>query len=130
MRFRVPVLTAWSTPGAAMLITSAAGVSMGEAVGAFLVSAALITLSGFSGWFERMIGRIPISIASGMLAGVLLRFGLDAFAAMRSQFALVFPMFCAYLICRRLLPRYAIVVTLLLGIVLAATCLLYPSRCV
>jgi benzoate membrane transport protein len=79
MRFRVPVLTAWSTPGAAMLITSAAGVSMGEAVGAFLVSAALITLSGFSGWFERMIGRIPISIASGMLAGVLLRFGLDAF---------------------------------------------------
>ena len=121
MRFRVPVLTAWSTPGAAMLITSAAGVSMGEAVGAFLVSAALITLSGFSGWFERMIGRIPISIASGMLAGVLLRFGLDAFAAMRSQFALVFPMFCAYLICRRLLPRYAIVVTLLLGIVLAAT---------
>ena len=121
MRFRVPVLTAWSTPGAAMLITSAAGVSMGEAVGAFLVSAALITLSGFSGWFERMIGRIPISIASGMLAGVLLRFGLDAFAAMRSQFALVFPMFCAYLICRRLLPRYAIVVTLLLGVVLAAT---------
>ena len=121
MRFRVPVLTAWSTPGAAMLITSAAGVSMGEAVGAFLVSAVLITLSGFSGWFERMIGRIPISIASGMLAGVLLRFGLDAFAAMRSQFALVFPMFCAYLICRRLLPRYAIVVTLLLGIVLAAT---------
>lgn len=121
MRFRVPVLTAWSTPGAAMLITSAAGVSMGEAVGAFLVSAALITLSGFSGWFERMIGRIPIAIASGMLAGVLLRFGLDAFAAMRSQFALVFPMFCAYLICRRLLPRYAIVVTLLLGIVLAAT---------
>ena len=121
MRFRVPVLTAWSTPGAAMLITSAAGVSMGEDVGAFLVSAALITLSGFSGWFERMIGRIPISIASGMLAGVLLRFGLDAFAAMRSQFALVFPMFCAYLICRRLLPRYAIVVTLLLGIVLAAT---------
>ena len=121
MRLRVPVLTAWSTPGAAMLITSAAGVSMGEAVGAFLVSAALITLSGFSGWFERMIGRIPISIASGMLAGVLLRFGLDAFAAMRSQFALVFPMFCAYLICRRLLPRYAIVVTLLLGIVLAAT---------
>ncbi|MBL8423663.1 MAG: benzoate/H(+) symporter BenE family transporter [Candidatus Accumulibacter phosphatis] len=121
MSFRVPVLTAWSTPGAAMLITSAAGVSMGEAVGAFLVSAALITLSGFRGWFERMIGRIPISIASGMLAGVLLRFGLDAFAAMRSQFALVFPMFCAYLICRRLLPRYAIVVTLLLGVVLAAT---------
>jgi benzoate membrane transport protein len=121
LRFRVPVLTAWSTPGAAMLITSAAGVSMPEAIGAFLVSAALITISGFSGWFERMIGRIPISIASGMLAGVLLRFGLDAFIAMKSQFVLVFPMFCAYLICRRLLPRYAIVVTLLLGVGIAAT---------
>ncbi|MBK7677584.1 MAG: benzoate/H(+) symporter BenE family transporter [Candidatus Accumulibacter sp.] len=121
LRFRVPVLTAWSTPGAAMLITSAAGVSMPEAIGAFLVSAALITISGFSGWFERMIGRVPISIASGMLAGVLLRFGLDAFIAMKSQFVLVFPMFCAYLICRRLLPRYAIVLTLLLGVGIAAT---------
>jgi benzoate membrane transport protein len=120
LRFRVPILTAWSTPGAAMLITSAAGVSMSEAIGAFLVSAALITVSGFSGWFERMIGRIPISIASGMLAGVLLRFGLDAFVAMKSQFVLVFPMFCAYLICRRLVPRYAIVVTLALGIGVAA----------
>ncbi len=121
LRFRVPVLTAWSTPGAAMLITSAAGVSMPEAIGAFLVSATLITISGFSGWFERMIGRVPISIASGMLAGVLLRFGLDAFIAMKTQFVVVFPMFCAYLICRRLLPRYAIVVTLLLGVGIAAT---------
>jgi benzoate membrane transport protein len=120
LHFRVPVLTAWSTPGAAMLITSAAGVSMPEAIGAFLVSAALITISGFSGLFERMISRIPISIASGMLAGVLLRFGLDAFVAMQSQFALVFPMFCAYLLGRRLLPRYAIIVTLLTGVGIAA----------
>ena len=120
LRFRVPVLTAWSTPGAAMLITGAAGVSLPEATGAFLVSAGLITVAGFSGHFEKMMGRLPISIASGMLAGVLLRFGLDAFGAMASQFTLVFPMFCAYLLCRRLLPRYAIVVTLLLGISIAA----------
>ncbi|MCM8610850.1 benzoate/H(+) symporter BenE family transporter [Accumulibacter sp.] len=119
LRFRVPVLTAWSTPGAAMLITGAAGVSLPEATGAFLVSAVLITVCGFSGWFERMVARMPLSIASGMLAGVLLRFGLDAFGAMASQFALVFPMFCAYLVCRRSLPRYAIVVTLLLGIGIA-----------
>lgn len=121
LRFRVPVLTAWSTPGAAMLITSAAGVSMPEAIGAFLVSAALITVSGFSGWFERMIDRIPIAIASGMLAGVLLRFGLDAFLAMKANFALVLPMFCAYLLGRRLLPRYAIVLTLALGVGIAAS---------
>jgi len=76
LRYRVPVVTAWSTPGAALLVTSAAGLSIEEATGAFLVSAALITLVGFSGWFERAMDRIPVPIASGMLAGVLLRFGL------------------------------------------------------
>ena len=75
LRYRMPVVTAWSTPGAAMLITSAAGVALPEAIGAFMVSGLLIAIAGFSGWFERALNRIPISIASGMLAGVLLRFG-------------------------------------------------------
>lgn len=119
LRYRVPVVTAWSTPGAAMLITTAAGVPMSEAIGAFLVSAALITLCGFTGWFERMINRIPISIASGMLAGVLLRFGLDIFTAMKTQFVMTFAMFCVYLVLRRLLPRYAVVAALILGILIA-----------
>ncbi|HEY9641293.1 MAG TPA: benzoate/H(+) symporter BenE family transporter [Coleofasciculaceae cyanobacterium] len=118
--YRVPVVTAWSTPGAAMLITSAAGVSMPEAVGAFLISALLMTLFGFTGWFERAINRIPISIASAMLAGVLLRFGLDVFVAMKTQFGLTFAMFCTYLIARRLLPRYAVVSALLVGLLIAA----------
>ncbi|PWV63122.1 benzoate/H(+) symporter BenE family transporter [Plasticicumulans acidivorans] len=118
--YRVPVVTAWSTPGAAMLITGAAGVSLAEATGAFLVSAVLIVVAGFSGGFERAMRRIPLSLASGMLAGVLLRFGLDVFVAMQAQLALVLPMFAAYLLLRRLSPRYAIVVTLLLGIGLAA----------
>ena len=119
LRYRAPVVTAWSTPGAAMLITSAAGVSMQEAVGAFLVSGALITLSGFSGWFERSMSRIPMSIASGMLAGVLLRFGLDVFVAMKTQFVMAFVMFCTYLAFRRLLPRYAVVFALVIGVVIA-----------
>lgn len=119
LRYRVPVVTAWSTPGAAMLITSAAGVPMGEAVGAFLVSGALIALCGFTGWFERTINRIPMSIASGMLAGVLLRFGLDVFIAMKTQFVMTFAMFCAYLIARRYLPRYAVVSALMLGMFIA-----------
>lgn len=119
LRYRVPVVTAWSTPGAAMLITGAAGVSIGEATGAFLVSAAMIVLCGFSGWFERAINRIPVSIASGMLAGVLLRFGLDVFVAMKTQFALAFAMFCTYLIARRLSPRYAVIATLAVGIAIA-----------
>ncbi|MEO8753416.1 MAG: benzoate/H(+) symporter BenE family transporter [Casimicrobiaceae bacterium] len=120
LRYRVPVVTAWSTPGAAMLITSTAGVAMPEAIGAFLVCAALITLAGFTGWFERVIDRIPLSLASGMLAGVLLRFGLDVFIAMKSQFALAFAMFAVYLVARRVLPRYAVVTALAVGIALAA----------
>ena len=121
LRYRAPVVTAWSTPGAAMLITSAAGVSMPEAIGAFLVCGALITLCGFTGWFERAISRIPISIASGMLAGVLLRFGLDVFVAMKTQFVMTFAMFIVYLIGRRVLPRYAVVSALALGIAIAAS---------
>jgi benzoate membrane transport protein len=119
LRYRVPIVTAWSTPGAAMLITTAAGVSMEEAIGAFLISAVLITFCGFSGWFERAINRIPMSIAAGMLAGVLLRFGLDVFISMQTQFVMVFSMFCVYLIMRRLSPRYAVVTALILGILIA-----------
>ncbi len=118
-RYRVPVVTAWSTPGAAMLITTVAGVSMEEAIGAFLVSGVLITLCGFSGWFERIINRIPLAIASGMLSGVLLRFGLDVFVAMKTQFVLTFAMFCLYLVARRLMPRYAVISALGLGLLIA-----------
>jgi len=119
LRYRVPVVTPWSTPGAAMLITTAAGVPIEEAIGAFLISAVLITFCGFSGWFERAINRIPMPIAAGMLAGVLLRFGLDVFVSMQTQFVMVLSMFCVYLIMRRLSPRYAVVAALILGILIA-----------
>jgi benzoate membrane transport protein len=119
LRHRMPVVTAWSTPGAAMLISGAAGLPYEQAIGAFVVSALLIAVAGFSGLFERLIGRIPAAIGSGMLAGVLLRFGMDAFAAMQSQFGLALAMFAAYLLMRRLSPRYAVVVTLGLGIAIA-----------
>lgn len=121
LRYRMPVVTAWSTAGAAMLISSAAGLSMGEAIGAFMISALLVAVAGFSGVFERMIGRIPVSIASAMLGGVLLRFGLDAFVALQTQFWLVIAMFAAYLVVRRWSPRYAIIATLLTGVGLAAS---------
>ena len=120
LRYRMPVVTAWSTPGAAMLISSAAGLPLSDAIGAFLLSALLIAACGFSGFFERMISRIPVSLASGMLAGVLLRFGIDAFAAMKTQLGMVLTMFAVYLLARRLLPRYAVILTLLVGIVFAA----------
>jgi benzoate membrane transport protein len=120
LRYRVPVVTAWSTPGAALLATSAAGLPMSAAIGAFLVSGALMVLFGATGWFERGMSRIPVPLASGMLAGVLLRFGLDAFVAMKTQAGLALAMFGAYLLGRRFWPRYAVVVVLALGTAMAA----------
>ena len=120
LRWKMPVVTAWSTPGAAVLVTSAAGVPMDEAVAGFLVSAALIAVAGFSGLFERMLGRIPLSLASAMLAGVLLRFGIDAFTSIQAQPVLVLSMLATWLLTRRVWPRYAIIATLLAGIAVAA----------
>jgi benzoate membrane transport protein len=115
LRYRTPVVTAWSTPGAALLVTSAAGLSIQEATGAFLLSALLITLCGFSGWFERVMDRLPLAIAAGMLAGVLLRFGQALFTAMSTRLALTLGMLAAYLLARRLTPRYAVIAALLVG---------------
>ena len=120
LRYRKPVVTAWSTPGAAMLIASGAGLPLSDAIGAFVLSALMIAVAGFSGFFERMISRIPISLASGMLAGVLLRFGMGAFSALQTQFGLVLTMFGTYLLARRLLPRYAVIFTLVTGVLFAA----------
>ncbi|WP_426281491.1 benzoate/H(+) symporter BenE family transporter [Lysobacter soli] len=120
LRYRMPVVTAWSTPGAAMLIGSVAGLPLSDAIGAFVLCAVMIAVAGFSGFFERMISRIPVSLASGMLAGVLLRFGLETFAALRSQAGLVLAMLVAYLLMRRFAPRYAVIATLLVGIAYAA----------
>ncbi|MFP5484986.1 MAG: benzoate/H(+) symporter BenE family transporter [Gammaproteobacteria bacterium] len=119
---RKPVMVAWSTPGAAVLATAglAGGFSMAEAVGAFMVCAALITLAGVTGWFERIMGRIPMEIASALLAGVLARFGLQAFAAAQTALPLVLLMLGSYLLERRFLPRYAVVCTLAVAILYVA----------
>jgi len=89
------------------------------AAAAFLVSALLITLCGFSGWFERVMDRIPLSIASGMLAGVLLHFGLALFTAMSARLGLTLGMLAAYLLARRIIPRYAVIAALVVGISIA-----------
>lgn len=119
---RKPVMVAWSTPGAAVLAAAGAGgdFSMAEAVGAFMVSAALIVVCGFSGWFERVMHRIPTALAAALLAGVLARFGLQVFEAAKSALPLVLLMLTAYLLSRRLLARYAVMVTLLAGVLYAS----------
>ena len=119
LRWRMPIVTAWSTPGAAMLIASNAGVPLSDAIGAFMLVAILTALVGFSGVFERGMRRVPLSLASGLLGGVLLRFGMDVFVSMRTQMAMTLAMFVVYLCGRRWFPRYAVLVTLLLGMAIA-----------
>ena len=116
LRFRSPILTAWSTPGAALLATSLVGLPMGEAVGAFLFASALIALCGVTGWAEALMRHIPKALAAGMLAGVLLRFGIDAFTALGRQSALVGLMLAVYLAGRRLRSRYTVPLTFLAGL--------------
>ena len=115
---RKPVMVAWSTPGAAVLATAglAGGFSMAEAVGAFMVCAALIILFGVTGWFERVMQRLPLAIASGLLAGVLARFGMQAFVAAQTDLPLVLLMLAAYLLGRRITPRFVVPLTLVLAI--------------
>jgi len=119
---RKPVMVAWSTPGAAVLATAGAagGFGLAEATGSFLVCAALITLFGVTGWFEKLMGRIPMPIANALLAGVLARFGLDAFVALKSAFTMVALMLLAYLVGRRFWARYAVPGVLAVGLVVAA----------
>ncbi|MGF6526751.1 benzoate/H(+) symporter BenE family transporter [Variovorax sp. PvP013] len=117
---RKPVMVAWSTPGAAVLATAGAGHGMGEAVGAFIVCAALVTLAGATGWFERVMNRIPMAIASALLAGVLARFGLAGFAAAQTALPLVLLMLGTYLAGRRFVPRYAVPLTLLAAVAFTA----------
>ena len=117
---RMPVLTAWSTPGAALLATGIEGVSLPEAIGAFLLSGALVTLTGLSGWFERLANLIPHHLASALLAGVLFAFGLAAFEALGTDTVLVAGMGASFLAGRLLLPRYAVPLALITGIAIAA----------
>jgi len=119
LRYRQPVVTAWSTPGAALLATSAAGLTMPEATGVFIMTAVLTLLVGITGWFERLLARISSALAAAMLAGILLRFSIKGFLALESQFVLVLSMFAIYLAGRRWWPRYAVPGVLALGMGMA-----------
>jgi len=116
---RQPVLTAWSTPGAA-LIAGTSGLSMGEAVGAFITCGALIGLAGLTRAFERVMDRIPQAIAAALLAGVLARFAIDAAGATATAPVLVIAMALAFLAGRRWWPRWSVPGVLVAGVVIAA----------
>ena len=126
--FKEPILTAWSTPGAALLITGLAGLSMSEAIGIFLFNSLLITLAGFSGLFERLMRYVPKTLAAAMLAGVLLRFGVDVFVVLPTQGSLVGLMLACFLVARRYLPLYAVPLTFFVGLGVTAALGLFQMQ--
>ena len=115
---KVPVVTAWSTPGSALLITLFPALSLGEMVGAYLTAAVAILLIGWSGYFDKLMSNIPKGVAAGMMAGILFQFGAHAFSAVETMPLLMFAMLLAYLIFKRLLPRYTVVLVFFIGLLL------------
>lgn len=113
---REPIITAWSTPAAAFLITALATVPYAEAVGAYLISAAAFVVLGLSGWFERVIRLIPPGVAAGLLAGILLQFGIGAFGGMNIDPLLAGLLIVTYVVLKRFTARYAVVGILVLGL--------------
>ncbi|MBV6285929.1 benzoate/H(+) symporter BenE family transporter [Pseudomonas aegrilactucae] len=119
LRYRTPITVAWSTPGAALLITSLGGVSYGEAIGAYITCAVLVVICGLTGSFERLVRRIPASLASALLAGILFKIGSEIFIAAQHRTTLVLGMFFSYLLIKRVSPRYAVLTALVVGTALA-----------
>ncbi|MGF6646142.1 benzoate/H(+) symporter BenE family transporter [Paraburkholderia sp. GAS82] len=119
LRFRAPIVIAWSTPGAALLVSSLPHVAYPQAIGAFIVCALLLTVVGLTGWFDTLMKKIPAGIASALLAGILFEIGIEIFRAAQFQTTLVLAMFFTYLVLKRLAPRYAIVTTLVVGTAVA-----------
>ncbi len=106
LRYRAPIVIAWSTPGAALLIASLTTVPYAEAIGAFIVCALLVTAVGITGWFDALMRRIPPGLAAALLAGILFHIGIEIFLAVQHQTLLVLVMFFTYLVVKRLAPGY------------------------
>ncbi len=117
--YKKPIIIAWSTPGAALLATSLTNSSMEQAIGIFLFVGFLILIVGLSGWFAKLTSVIPLPIAAAMLAGILVQFGIGIFSSLQSSPLLVGIMLSTYLLSKRLLPRYAIALILVVGVLVA-----------
>jgi len=114
--YKQPILTAWSTPGAAIMVTGLNGMSVDVAVGAFIFSSAMLVLVGLSGVFNKLVKVIPNSIAGALLAGVLIPFALNALQSFESNLTLGLVMLGGFIVSHVLLPRYSVLITLVVGI--------------
>lgn len=118
VRYKMPIITAWSTPGAA-LIAASTGISIHAAVGAFLFAGGLIALAALLKPFGRLIERIPTAIAAAMLAGVLIRFVMAVFEGAQGAPSLVLPLVAVFLVARLFNPALAVLAVLFLGLGIA-----------
>ena len=116
---KAPIVTAWSAPGTALLVTLFPELSLNQAVGAYITAAAIIFVIGVSGTFDAFVRAIPRGVAAGMMAGILLQFGVSAFTTIEATPALAIGMLVAYVVCRRFAPKYTLVLLLFVGIILA-----------
>lgn len=119
LRYRMPIITAWSTPGAALIASTTGVPGIRAAVGAFVVAAALILLTAALRPLGRLIERIPASIAAAMLAGILLRLVVAMIEHVPSAALLVLPLIVLFLVARRLVPTLASLIVLAAGALLA-----------
>lgn len=117
LRLRVPIMVAFSAPGAAILATLTPGdFTLGQAIGAFIVNGVLMAIVGFSGLFERFMDRIPLALVSVLLAGVLARFVISGFADAATAPWLIAITTIVFMAARRVAPRYSVLAVLVAGI--------------
>ena len=116
IKYKVPIITAWSAPGTALLVMLFPHISLNEAVAAYITSAVVIFLVGITGYFDKLLRWIPQDVAAGMMAGILFQFGLGLFTASDSMPTIVFGMLAVFLVAKRLVPRYAMVWVLVCGV--------------
>ncbi len=114
------MITAWSTPGAALLTSALADYPYAEAIGAFVVAGVLMAVVGATGLFGRILDRIPPAIVAATLAGILFPFALAAFAALSAAPEIVAPVLVAFVLAKRILARYAVLLALLAGVAAAS----------
>lgn len=119
LRYRVPIIIAWNAPGSALLVSLLPEITLAEAIGAYLVSSLIVLLLGLSGAFDRLVRKLPGTLAAGMLAGILFSFGAGIFVSIEDNLPLVLVMFAVYVLFKRLLPRYAVMAVLLSGMLTA-----------
>lgn len=119
IKYKMPVITAWSAPGTALLVTLFPNVSLNEAVAAYITSAIVIFLIGVTGYFDKLLKWIPQDVAAGMMAGILFQFGIGLFTASDSMPFIVFSMLIVFLIAKRLMPRYTMIWVLTAGVLLS-----------